>query len=811
MNYSDPPVTPTPAGRGKQDNVRGGELESWKEREGDEEARQQQERTPEEGRHRGRKRLRVRSPGEEHGEDGDGGEEVEGEQRRSLGMTPPEDEEREDGPPTRATPERPPTAPPPAQRTEAVPPPPYPTMPTEQECDALIEEVVKEASEALRTKLRALVERARGGVMNADPAQIPTLSQDTKDYWQYCPDLLPETWAMEDVQSSAKGGAGDEWNLFAEGETAGGSTTEQWNPQYPGLAEFLAQFVPDATAEAERGGNTAQRTAAQDQRPPATTELKPVKDKGKGRERAVLMDVDKPYGPGQQMGEATGKGLSWGKLPAEEGTASANDTWSASWLTASPRRTHLDEMRKTYQQPALRRQQATEATTSGGRAQSGTRSAPPFTDSLQEQTGRPAETEEEEAARKRVEALERRMKKAGFAKPIADVEASGQPDHRRAGCGKDKAAAWALWERRKEEIAKLGMAPTPDGHYPAIHLHFPTERVRNVPEAKAAERLEMQEGTWALIDVYGEGDVENTDVRRLSAKLENALKKITGLDRVKLEQPPRTPFGGAKQYASTIWFASGLYPAAVALLSEVHAWPTAEVKFFAYKETTVIPRYLFAVMGFTQDDKDEVRLAIWETMHKEPNYTSIRNLVEKNPDYEGLNADEVTNALISTVEVKIRPVSNKDGATLVTHVYMTTPTRSASVWQSWRDSYRFPPHGVYLNRDEPQLEVSRRLTRCKGCHGADHLTPQCLYAHLDGWEEVQDRPEWATIEYNRAKPPKPNQQAARGEHGQGAGGHRGEETPWMHDQDRGRGGSRGRGTRGGPGAGGSAQYRARRN
>ncbi|KAI0360086.1 hypothetical protein OH77DRAFT_1419479 [Trametes cingulata] len=364
--------------------------------------------------------------------------------------------------------------------------------------------------------------------------------------------------------------------------------------------------------------------------------------------------------------------------------------------------------------------------------------------------------------------------------------------------------AKALWDTRQQEIAKLGLAPLLNGPNPAVHANSPRDRVRHVPEAKLKEwRVKAAPGTYALLDVYGEGDIEEADTQRICDNLQMALLRITGLNDVKLEQPPRTPKNVSKEHAATIWFASGLYPAAVALLATVHAWPTADITFFAYRETEFIPRYLFAIKGFTEKNQDEVRLTVWEVFHKAPIYPSILSLVKKNPDYAGQDHLEVTNSIIRSVEVSVKPVNDEEHARLITHVYMTSPTRSAAMWESWRDGLRYRTNGKPISQEHPHLEISYRVTHCRACHGADHLTTQCPYGHLEGWDKVVEGVGIWKEDSRRAKTP------YMGEQGGAHLENENDRTSWTYVDTRGRGG-RGRGMRGGGQTSRGAQQRGRR-
>ncbi|KAI0357631.1 hypothetical protein OH77DRAFT_1519499 [Trametes cingulata] len=572
------------------------------------------------------------------------------------------------------------------------------------------------------------------------------MSQDTFDYWQHCLD------PTVDVQQSELERAltGHQWSAGQQAPATRQSLFAFPDIQYGDMESLYGRSVAripplEQTASAPKNESVVPLWGQQ-----TTTGMdpRPETSKGKGREREALLPLMEVDTPSAKQGIHAG------------GAVAAAIQQANQWGEAK--------------EPAADQ-----------------------------------ELDREMAEERRREAMLRKWEVANLARPIADKEASGQPEHRRLTNEEEIGLAMALRERRASEIAKLGLAPLLEHGNPAVHANEPRDRVRNVPEAKLKEWRLHPAGTYILLDIYGEGDIEDTDPQKIYDNLQAALYRITGLKNVTLEQPPRTPRAASKEHAATTWFASGLYTAAVALLTMVHAWPTADITFFAYKEIEFIPRYLFAIKGFTQNSQDEVRLAVWEMFHKAPVFPAILSLVRKNPDYVGMDHEKVANDILSTVEVAIRPVNEEKHARLITHVYMTSPTRSAAMWESWRDGLRYPDRGRVLSEDHPHLSVSQRITRCKACHGADHLTTQCPYGHLEGWAKIAEGTGAQKPDQWRTRTLRPSQSQHAPEHGGGPVEDEADGTAWNHVEGQG-GGTRGRNARGG-GAPRGAQQRPRRN
>ncbi|KAI0355974.1 hypothetical protein OH77DRAFT_1589467 [Trametes cingulata] len=738
MDYSDSYETPMPAQNGARVEEEGTFSDEAEETAASRDREDENEGPPSNaGGSRGRKRPRVRSPETEQEDEGwsptrdwsvrtpneDGGrkctEAQDGADSQLL-------QHQQQAPQVMQEPRN--TAP-----STADAPPPYPILPPVEECEHLIEQVVQDAADNLRTKLRTLVGQARGQVTHAEATQ-PPMSQDTYDYWQHYAD---PTAALLDFEMATGAGL-DAWPTLEEAP----------KQEYDDMEVLLARCAPKITPAQPAQPQPRHENAAPNWSQPVTAMSDPRARATKGKERQredapASMEIDKP---------ATHRGVA--NAPTAE----------RSWATWN------------------------------GEA---------------EEVEAHQEMSQEEAEERRWENLRKKWEEAKLAKPIAEREASGQPEHRRRVDHRERETALALQATRASEIAKLSLAPPLEDGHPAVHVNAPRDRVRNVPDSKLKEWRAEQAGTCVLLDVYGEGDIEDTDPQRIYDNLQAALKRITGLGKVNLEQPPKTPRTASKEHAATTWFASGLYPAATALLVMVHAWPTADITFFAYREVEFIPRYFFAIKGFTQDDHDEVRLAVWDIFRKSPIYPSIYNLVKKNPDYVGKDHHRVTHEILSTIEVSIKPVNEEKHARLITHVYMTSPTRSAAMWESWRDGLRYPPKGRPFSEEHPHLEVSQRITRCKACHGADHLTTQCQYGHLEGWAKVAEGPSSRRPNQWRARTPRPGQSqyaneqdGAHFEAEDGAAG-------WSYADPRSRG-SRGQGARGG-GMTRGAQPKPRRN
>ncbi|KAL1943279.1 hypothetical protein VTO73DRAFT_4354 [Trametes versicolor] len=290
-----------------------------------------------------------------------------------------------------------------------------------------------------------------------------------------------------------------------------------------------------------------------------------------------------------------------------------------------------------------------------------------------------------------------------------------------------------IWEERRREIESLGLMPVPLDGFPMVHPRDIEDRLRHIKPATLARWRSKPANTRAIADVLCQDHIGDAKACKTHDALERVIKVISGLPRVVIDPPPRTPAGVQKWEAPTAWLLSNLPPRVVYFLVLYRVFSLDDITFIVYEDREAPPLFLAPLAGLTQWDEEAIRQTIIEEFRKNPTFTSIKKLVAANQDYR--NYEDKTRAaldIIETVEVTVREVVTKAKTSMAAYVYMDAPTRSPQLWKEWRDGL-----AVHTFPNLPgRAAVSRRLTRCEICHGADHQTGQCEFPHLDGWKGV---------------------------------------------------------------------------
>ncbi|KAI0677138.1 hypothetical protein C8Q78DRAFT_1073872 [Trametes maxima] len=308
---------------------------------------------------------------------------------------------------------------------------------------------------------------------------------------------------------------------------------------------------------------------------------------------------------------------------------------------------------------------------------------------------------------------------------------------RRATSQRPKAkVALSLWDERSKEIAALGLLAVDLATLPEIHAHSTTWRGRHIPPPVLSHFQKLSPATKIVAEAYGYSDMDDAMVRKVTGLFERALEVITGRRNFSITAPIPKPLGVDDDEAPSAFMISDLLPQEHDCLTERRAWLTRDFAFFVYKSESDLPRYVGALLGLIQANEEVAKRIVREEFLRQPNFNSIKHLVGGNPDFRGVDEDTAAKQIIDTLDVKVRPVNDTEGAALVAHVYMDPPTKAKTLWEEWREGMRARP----FSELHPRLRYSARLPSCAGCHSADHLDHQCPLPHLEGWGAAISRP-----------------------------------------------------------------------
>ncbi|KAI0349396.1 hypothetical protein OH77DRAFT_1440449 [Trametes cingulata] len=323
----------------------------------------------------------------------------------------------------------------------------------------------------------------------------------------------------------------------------------------------------------------------------------------------------------------------------------------------------------------------------------------------------------------------------GGAQPRAN---SSQTDPSPQAGGHDEtsrtaATALPLARERATQIESLGLSQAPTGGFPAVHARSPSDRLRGIPPAAKEEFRRQQRGTTAVLEVYGGKNFNYETAAMVTPDIERVIKTATGLEGFVLTPPPRCSPTTEPSEVPTAWLLTNLTPAATEYLAAQHAFATSDTAFFVYDKPEAIPTYLFALKGFNQSDAATAIAIVKEEFRREPLYNMVKGLVEANPELK--EDPDATDNLIDTIKVVLRRRGG-ERAPAIGHVYMDSPTLAADQWVAWIDGIK--EHG--FSRAFYLCELADTNFRCDRCHGADHHTDQCAYAHLGDWHGTYVEP-----------------------------------------------------------------------
>ncbi|KAI9065873.1 hypothetical protein FKP32DRAFT_445975 [Trametes sanguinea] len=199
-----------------------------------------------------------------------------------------------------------------------------------------------------------------------------------------------------------------------------------------------------------------------------------------------------------------------------------------------------------------------------------------------------------------------------------------------------------------------------------------------------------------------------------------------------VQTPQEKPDDVPVMHAPTAILISDLTKRTKDLLLDMGTWSTDGITFTVHEFERVVPEFLLALEGFTQDRPLTVAKIIQETLEANPARTNIEKLVLKNPKLmvKGADSLEITMSYISKLHVKMRRLIEGDETSLlIAYVYMKSPAYTSKEWESWRETLF--DHD-FTGRNGRKVKI-RRTTRCAGCHGVDHMSHQCPFPLIEGW------------------------------------------------------------------------------
>lgn len=274
----------------------------------------------------------------------------------------------------------------------------------------------------------------------------------------------------------------------------------------------------------------------------------------------------------------------------------------------------------------------------------------------------------------------------------------------------------------------LPLTPVPEEGFPLVYRDDPEALVTGLDPERLRQWWQQPMENTLLLQLFGEGYPRIGQARQLTEQITQIIHDITGESNFVVAAPERnwaTQDNGQRTYPST-WCIQGLSPQAVLLLTERRVWSTPIITMMAYRRALHFPRFLMTVQGFAHNTNNDVENTVRATIMSEQFLVYTTQLVQLNPLFRSLNARDFATSLLQNAEVRVLSLQNSN---IIANIFIDSPTNSIERWREWRDVLSRLPFSSPINT----TGWAKRLSPCRGCHGADHPTHMCPFPELQEW------------------------------------------------------------------------------
>ncbi|TFK92581.1 hypothetical protein K466DRAFT_595147 [Polyporus arcularius HHB13444] len=269
----------------------------------------------------------------------------------------------------------------------------------------------------------------------------------------------------------------------------------------------------------------------------------------------------------------------------------------------------------------------------------------------------------------------------------------------------------------------------PRGGFPRIYRDDPESTTRGMATDWIREVWADPPNSVVLVDVYNYRYSEDDEYnRRVADQLRTAFERITGEHDFDVVPPePADGMSRRTRDRPTIWAIRGLTARSVARAVARGTWSSRAISFMAFPRALTIPSWLFMLEGFLTDNADKIRVAILRVLREEGIAAWIADMASRNPDFEGLSAEEAVNEVLDSLYIDTFQLSNGNH---VANIHIPrSPTRSMREWRRWvamLRARRYPSFAIGTGR-------VRYIAPCSGCRSVNHLTHLCPFPRIRGW------------------------------------------------------------------------------
>ncbi|KAI0686122.1 hypothetical protein C8T65DRAFT_747531 [Cerioporus squamosus] len=271
------------------------------------------------------------------------------------------------------------------------------------------------------------------------------------------------------------------------------------------------------------------------------------------------------------------------------------------------------------------------------------------------------------------------------------------------------------------------MPISPFDTVPRVYKDQPEMYLRGISTKWLDSMWSMRKGISMLTVVFNYEYTDNDVYNRLVANsLKMAAMKISGDKGIKaVPQEPKYE-GMRKRDAPFLWGLRGFSEEGARRMSEAPVWSFQAITFFIIEKEVRPDSWAFSLVGFLDDDAEEIALAVRSVLSEDENLMEIARLTKRNPDFRGMREDQRIKTILGSIRVDTWTLSNNN---TVANVYIRPPTRVIAKWHGWMEGLRALRYSNYVNG----TGRVRHITHCEGCRGANHPTHLCPFPRMVGW------------------------------------------------------------------------------
>ncbi|KAH9857853.1 hypothetical protein C2E23DRAFT_855807 [Lenzites betulinus] len=280
-------------------------------------------------------------------------------------------------------------------------------------------------------------------------------------------------------------------------------------------------------------------------------------------------------------------------------------------------------------------------------------------------------------------------------------------------------------------VSPLTFTQPPRGGFPCIHQAHPEGLIEGLEPTRVHdlwdEELERSEGPPVLITTYNQGYPKPGQVGSTTSDIARVIKEITKESGFVVIPPePQRTSEGTPLSAPKAWVIRKLSPTAINRILSQPVWSCDLITIMVHDRSLELPTYLATFGGYAHNSEDTITTTIRAAFASAPILPYIKELVSANPEYHDVGTDEAAEAILGTLRVDIRALTNGN---YTAAVYCASPTASGAKWAEWKS---FIASLTFMSRVNPPARA-RLPERCEGCHGSDHATRDCPFQEIQGW------------------------------------------------------------------------------